>query len=316
MEQWQHIIEKEAASTARPVGATRLPPPAVRAKVKIPFNIKGKPVYARRAAPTAKPYTAPKANQAPTAKPYTPPKATKAPAGGIYANAKPKPTTGRQKFTKGAIKGVLTTGGLLTALGLARHATTPGDVTEDDLPEVFDQDSGPGMQEIGMHAVGGGAVAGLGSLLYGKLKDKPSLQRDVIMTLVGTAAGAAYPMIKAASQEKEADFGITATIIAILAATGAGMGQAHMQHKSYMNSAKEQQRALESIERAKLHESSRSRKAMTHGTVGALAGGAIGGTASNLYGKSTGDKSIGRDVMSALAGAGLGGAAGLYSATV
>lgn len=65
------------------------------------------------------------------------------------------------------------------------------------------------------YGAGGAAVGGLGSLIYGKLADKPDLKRDVISALVGGAIGAgakAYDVYgddksidkKASSIEKEA----------------------------------------------------------------------------------------------------------------
>jgi hypothetical protein len=170
-----------------------------------------------------------------------------------------------------------------------------------------------------MGAGGGAALGGLGSLLYGKLKNKPDLQRDVVMALIGAAAGGGYQMMKAGAQEKEAlaisGTVLTAAIIAsTLAATGAGMYQSSLQFNKNLGLTKEQLRLQDDANRGMIEEAARSRKAVTHGTVGALGGGALGGTLSNLYGKKTGKESLRRDIMSALAGAGLGGAAGLYSA--
>lgn len=213
--------------------------------------------------------------------------------------------------------GVLAAGSTMAVLG---NMLAPGDIEPRDIPPAGPEGS-PEISEIATSAAGGAALGGLGSLLYGKLQDKPDLQRDTIVALIGAAAGSAYPFMKNGSMDKEADGGlfsvpalIAASIFLSGALGGGAMYQSHSYQKANEKMMADQQRALESIERAKLHEAAMGRKAVTHGTVGALGGGAIGGTLSNIYGKKTGKESLRRDIMSSLAGAGIGGAAGIYSA--
>ena len=228
--------------------------------------------------------------------------------------AKKHPTATKGAIATSAAASGITLATLLSSIG---RAGSMDRMDDEDFPMPTQEiGSSPDISEIAMGAAGGATVGGLGSLLYGKLKDKPDLQRDVILALVGAAAGGAIPMMKTGSMEKEAEpiLLTVLTIAAILAAYGGSAYQQSKYQKQNMKMMADQQKALESIERAKLQEAARGRKALTHGAVGALGGGAIGGTLSNVYGKKTGRESLRRDIMSALAGAGLGGAAGLYSA--
>lgn len=45
----------------------------------------------------------------------------------------------------------------------------------------------------------GGSVAGLGSFLYGKLKDRPDLRRDLIAAALGSIVGGSYQLLKSGS---------------------------------------------------------------------------------------------------------------------
>jgi hypothetical protein len=295
------MLHKEAVTGAKPM----------------PFNAPGGTPYAANSV-TIKP-PAPHPPPIPTAAPVRamPPRiptnvasgastsgaAKSGPAASLVAHLKRNPyryaglalTAGG--LSTAALGGILGTG--VAHKGKGRFSGTQG---------ISDAD--PEMAEVLTGAAGGGALTGLGSVLYGKLKDKPNLQRDLILTLIGATAGAGYTMNKQGSPTLMT----IATIATILAATAGGIGHSEYSRRQSNKLRKKELAAHIGIQQQGLEEAARSRKAMTYGTVGALGGGATGGTLSNLYGKKTGRESLRRDIMSALAGAGLGGAAGLATA--
>ena len=174
----------------------------------------------------------------------------------------------------------------------------------------------------------GGAIGGLGSLLYGTLKDRPDLRRDLIATLIGGAAGGAYQILKSASDDIEinvrADMlgkeaagpaaALAPWLWGLLAAgTAGGVGY------DIYSGKQTERRHNEAIDQAKALEQGYANLGLSadklrRGGGGALAGGALGGLFSNLIGRSTDKPSRARDIASILAGAALGGAAGVYSA--
>jgi len=246
-----------------------------------------------------------------------------------------KPSTQTKQNAKGATKPpktvkdrvlnryVLGGGAGTIALGSGLSwLAMPGDDDENTIDYSGAGASGGSVDpgEVGMYAAGGAALSGLGSLLYGKLKGKPNLQRDVIFALVGGAAGASIPMLKSAAMEMEKE-GIAmttalgvATLLAILGGTAASGIQSSLQHRDWMRNSLDQQREMQAVERAHLQEQEKDRKLKSYGAAGGLIGAAAGGTASNVYGSATGNESLKRDILSTLAGAGIGGAAGIYAA--
>jgi hypothetical protein len=174
----------------------------------------------------------------------------------------------------------------------------------------------------------GGAIGGLGSLLYGTLKDRPDLRRDLIATLIGGAAGGAYQILKSASDDIEINvradmLGKEAVIQAaalapwlwglLAAGTAGGVGY------DIYSGKQTERRHNEAIDQAKALEQGYANLGLSadklrRGGGGALVGGAIGGLFSNLIGRSTDKPSRRRDVLSILAGSAIGGLAGVYSA--
>ena len=65
------------------------------------------------------------------------------------------------------------------------------------LPDAADDEPTTSSSPLSVteSALVGGTVGGLGSLLYGTLKDQPSLRRDLIATLIGGASGGAYNLL-------------------------------------------------------------------------------------------------------------------------
>jgi hypothetical protein len=313
MTEWQQVL-KEAGGVRAPMSGGMAKVPIVKGPALKPLTMRPMPPPAPKPLPVARPKATP---------PPIPKGPAKAP--GAPAASRTRQLVNLIKANPGkAIAGatILGGGGAILAGGRAGSflADLPFQGKYPESSPAGEDLSSPELSELAIGAGGGAALGGLGSLLYGKLKNKPDLQRDVVLALIGAAAGGGYQMMKAGAQEKEAvvitgtALATAATIAAILAATGAGMYQSHQQFNKNLGLAREQMRLQDEANRGMIDEAARSRKALTHGTVGALGGGAIGGTLSNLYGKKTGKESLRRDIMSALAGAGLGGAAGLYSA--
>lgn len=92
----------------------------------------------------------------------------------------------------------------LGGVGHAAHSalTSPdkADLAPLDLGEAKSED-GKDVPGTAAYAATGGVGAGLVSILYGKLADKPDLQRDLLSALAGTAAGA----IVGSSKNKETE---------------------------------------------------------------------------------------------------------------
>lgn len=167
----------------------------------------------------------------------------------------------------------------------------------------------------------GASAAGLGSLLYGKLKDKPSLQRDLISTLIGGSAGIAYNLVKsgadadaieinARSDKFDKEAWVYPTIMGVTtAASFIPMFMGGDKDEGF-NEALAKQTALEQSN----YELTRSIDKSRRGFGGAVLGGSLLGMASNLYGRAKNKESLRRDLLATISGTILGGAAGVYSA--
>ena len=176
----------------------------------------------------------------------------------------------------------------------------------------------------------GAATAGLGALLYGKLKDQPDLRRDLIVTLIGGTLGASHELLKSGVDaadieiydqpsmlDKEALPALVVPALKTTAAIAAWLGGSHLLGASGRRD--EERRHNEAIAEAKAFTRQQASLQRTlditrRGTGGAILGTLSGATLSRLIGKHTGKDNLRRDVMSALGGALIGGAAGIYSA--
>jgi uncharacterized protein YcfJ len=202
-----------------------------------------------------------------------------------------------------------------------------------DVPALPPVDTESQKRRLAKFTGAGAAVGGLGSLVYGKLSNRPDLQRDLLSALVGAGAGAATHLAtKEAAEEKEAVF----WPLFIPAAIAAGFyGKEHIQ--GIESRAEQEQAALDAYNRSataahevktvaraareaqrkqeaeKAQEEATSRK-VKRGATGAAMGGVVGGAGSHLYGKATGKENIKRDILAALAGGALGGTAGVLTA--
>ena len=94
-------------------------------------------------------------------------------------------------------------GGAYLGGGFLADSTHPGDTPLP--PASLDEPTTHQYPPTGTESVlVGGAVGGLGSLLYGTLRERPDLRRDLIAMLLGGAAGGAYSLWKNPSKEVEA----------------------------------------------------------------------------------------------------------------
>ena len=242
---------------------------------------------------------------------------------GPTAALSPNAITGGAAGAKAYLSGLNKTQKLAIGIGLAAAAAAGVSGTGltmknrsdagfgGELPEEV---PGASLSDIAVGTGAGATVGGLAGPLYGKFFGKPDLQRDVILALIGAAGGAAYQLSKSGSHQKEAEPITIGLLLASLVLSGAGLYQNQQAVNAQGRLAAEQNQLARDLTNAQLQESARSRKAITHGTVGALGGAAAGGGISNLFGKLNKRESLRRDILSTLAGAGVGGALGLMTA--
>lgn len=191
-------------------------------------------------------------------------------------------------------------------------AVLGADPLEDSTTTPYTQ-PGPGLG-VAQGAAVGATGGGLASVLYGKLADRPDIQRDLILALTGGALGAASQLSKTASEKEAWAFipaitGLTtkgvvtaASLLASLGYLGTSVHQTMADRKRHAEAMKKTNEV-----RDKYTDLTNSADKLRVGAGGALAGGTIGGVASNLYGRSTGKSNMRRDLLATLAGAGIGG---------
>lgn len=172
-------------------------------------------------------------------------------------------------------------------------------------------------------------------MLYGKLKGRPDLQRDLFAALLGAGVGSAAYLAKQADQEKEAiawaalpAFGKFLGTTAIGTAAWVALDRA-VSKKERAQTAQHQTDTLARVkdleEREKVHAMSRyvgdyNRRRGQEMAAKGIAGGALGGgggwALSRLYSRLKGTKpNMRQDILAALVGTGTGAALGLHQAT-
>lgn len=247
---------------------------------------------------------------------------------GVSATFKPvKSLWGKGAWGKtGVIGGGV---GLLAGAGaLAGRNGNP--LTPEDIEAInAATDEGGGRLMGTLAGAGAGAgLGGLGSLIYGKLSDKPDLQRDLIFALFGAMGGAGVGFAKSASRdiyETKLDRALGMQKIALdplswaiigsaLLASGTGLAATHNSNAQAEKntqdmisagkaSQKQEQQTMTELQRRQ-HE---QQNKMSRVGLSAAGGGAVGALASHLYGAKTNREDLRRDLIAALGGAALGG---------
>lgn len=177
--------------------------------------------------------------------------------------------------------------------------------------------------------VGGGAAAGgLTSILYGNLRNKPDLQRDLLGAMLGAGVGSAAYLVNQDRQQKEAvawvmpvakGAGAIAAYVGLDRLLGAGERKRTELHQTDTMQRVADLEAREKAQReattAKDYNQLRGQDMAVKGVAGATIGGGAGMALSRLYSRFQRKKpDLRQDLLGVLLGAGSGAMIGLSEA--